>query len=49
MGDIFDHLDASGGRFGVDLGVILGSIFGSRARGAILAKTSTALRRELDS
>ena len=35
--------------FGVDLGVILGSIFGSRARGAILAKTSTALRRELDS
>ena len=37
-----------GGRFWADVGFILGSIWGSRARGAILAKTSTALAREHD-
>ena len=45
--DLF-HSEASGGRLGLDLGVILGSILGSRARHAIFAKNSTAPQREHD-
>ena len=39
---------ASGGRLGLDLGVIVGSILGSRTRHAIFAKNSTAPQREHD-
>ena len=42
------HLEASGGRLELDLGVILGSILGSRTRHAIFAKNSTAPQREHD-
>ena len=42
------YLKASGGRLGLDLGVIWGSILGSRARHAIFAKNSTAPQREHD-
>ena len=42
------YLEASGGRLGLDLGVILGSILGSRTRHAIFAKNSTAPQREHD-
>ena len=45
---IFGHLGAAGVRFGLDVGAIWGSIFGARARPAILAKNSTALQREHD-
>ena len=45
---LFGYLEASGGRLGLDLGVILGSILGSRARHAIFAKNSTAPQREHD-
>ena len=38
----------SGGRFGLDFGALWGSILGPRARPAILAKNSTAPRREHD-
>ena len=34
-------MEASGGAFGLDLGLILGSILGSRAPSAIFAKSST--------
>ena len=44
----FFYLEASGGRLGLDLGVILGSILGSRTRHAIFAKNSTAPQREHD-
>ena len=37
-----------GGRLGLDFGVILGSILGSRARHAIFTKSSTAPQREHD-
>ena len=43
---LFGYLEASGGRLGLDLGVILGSILGSRTRHAIFAKNSTAPQRE---
>ena len=46
--DNFSHVEASGGGLGLDLGLILGSILGSRAPSAILAKISTAPRREHD-
>ena len=45
---IFGCLEASGGRLGLDFGVILGSILGSRARHAIFTKNSTAPQREHD-
>ena len=45
---LFGYLAASGGRLGLDLGVILGSIWGSRTRHAIFAKNSTAPQREHD-
>ena len=45
---LFGYLEASGGRLGLDLGVILGSILGSRARHAIFTKNSTAPQREHD-
>ena len=45
---LLGYLEASGGRLGFDLGVILGSILGSRARHAIFAKNSTAPQREHD-
>ena len=45
---IFGNLGAAGVRFGLDVGAIWGSIFGARARPAILAKNSTALQREHD-
>ena len=45
---LLGYLKASGGRLGLDLGVILGSILGSRARHAIFAKNSTAPQREHD-
>ena len=41
-------LELSFGLFELDLGVILGSILGSRARHAIFAKNSTAPQREQD-
>ena len=41
-------LEASGGRLGLDLGVIWGSVLGSRARHATFAKNSTAPQREHD-
>ena len=43
---LLGYLKASGGRLGLDLGVIWGSILGSRARHAIFAKNSTAPQRE---
>ena len=46
--DNFSLLAASGGGFGLDLGFVLGSMLGSRAPSAILAKLSTAPRREHD-
>ena len=46
--DNFSLLEASGGGFGLDFGLVLGSILGSRAPSAILAKISTAPRREQD-
>ena len=46
--EVYFWLEASGGRLGLDLGVILGSILGSRARHAIFAKNSTAPQREHD-
>ena len=45
---LFGYLEASGGRLGLDLGVILGSILGSRTRHAIFVKSSTAPQREHD-
>ncbi len=45
---LFGYLEASGGRLGLDLGVILGSILGSRTRHAIFTKSSTAPEREHD-
>ena len=45
---IFGCLEASGGRLGLDFGVILGSILGSRARHATFTKNSTAPQREHD-
>ena len=45
---MFGYVGASGGRLVFDLGVILGSILGSRARHAIFAKNSTAPQREHD-
>ena len=45
---LFGYLEASGGRLGLDLGVIWGSILGSRTRHAIFAKDSTAPQREHD-
>ena len=45
---LFGYLEASGGRLELDLGVILGSILGSRTRHAIFAKNSTAPQREHD-
>ena len=44
----FGHLEASGGRLGIDLGIISGSILGSRARHAIFVKINTAPQREQD-
>ena len=41
-------VEASGGAFGFDFGLILGSILGSRAPYAIFAKSSTAPQREHD-
>ena len=41
-------MEASGGAFGLDVGLILGSILGSRAPYAIFAKIGTALQREHD-
>ena len=38
LGVSFGYLEASGGRLGLDFGVILGSILGSRARHAIFAE-----------
>ena len=46
--DHFSHVEASGGGLGFDVGLILGSILGSRAPSTILAKISTAPRREHD-
>ena len=46
--DNFSHLEASGGGLGLDFGLILGSILGSRAPYAIFAKISTAPQREHD-
>ena len=42
------YLAASGGRLGLDLGIILGSVLGSRTRHAIFVKSSTAPQREHD-
>ncbi len=44
--DNFSLLEASGGGFGFDFGLVLGSILGSRAPYAIFAKISTAPQRE---
>ena len=46
--DGLGHLEASGAPFGLDFGSILESILGSQAPYAILAKISTAPRREHD-
>ena len=46
--DNFSLFEASGGGFGLDFELVLGSILGSRAPSAILAKMSTAPRREHD-
>ena len=45
---LLGYLKASGGRLGLDLGVIWGSILGSRARHAIFVENSTAPQREHD-
>ena len=45
---MFYHSEASGGRFRLDVGLISGSMLGSRVHYAILAKNSTAPRREHD-
>ena len=46
--DHFSLLEASGDGLGLDVGLVLGSILGSRAPSAILAKISTAPRRKHD-
>ena len=45
---LLGYLEASGGRLGLDLGVILESILDSRTRHAIFTKNSTAPQREHD-
>ena len=48
LGAIFLAIWRPGNHLGLDLGAIVGSISGSRARHAIFAKSSTAPQREHD-